>query len=249
MKLVQLGIGLILGLLIAFTLFNTQPQKQEPIIIQPTIQTTIQATLQESNPVSLKLPAVNKNNEGTLAEVSVEASPGSNKVFIGFSETNPLLNTDTQDSILTALEVAKKYTGAGSNYNYYFTISTDSQTVGGRSAGAAFAVAAIASIQGKTIKPNTLITGTIEKDGRIGSVGRIFEKATALKKTGFKTLLVPRGESKQDLLRQVCTQKQDNTATITECAMQTVTVDVEKETSIQIIEVDNISQAVKLMFE
>jgi predicted S18 family serine protease len=67
-------------------------------------------------------------------------------------------------------------------------------TIEGESAGAAVAIALVAAIEGREIRPNVLITGTIENDGSIGSVESVYRKAEAAKKAGATTLLVPPGD-------------------------------------------------------
>ncbi|MFH1780363.1 MAG: S16 family serine protease [Candidatus Micrarchaeota archaeon] len=241
---------LILAVVVIAFYFNNPTQE----ILQPTptafIPTATPIKAITGRSIFLKLPAINKLDEGVLAEVSVETGPGNGKVFIAFSEGNPFLSTDTQDSILTALSVAKKISGENTDYyNVYYTIDSDSQTVGGRSAGAAFTIATIAALNEKTIKQGILITGTIEEDGTIGKVGRIYEKALALKKAGFKTLIVPEGEGIQKLPREKCFMQETPDAVIHSCVTELIDVNVEKETGIQIIEVIHVRDAAGIMLE
>jgi hypothetical protein len=67
-------------------------------------------------------------------------------------------------------------------------------TIEGESAGAAIAVALVAAIEGKEIRPEVLVTGTIEEEGTIENVGGIHRKAEAAKKAGATTLLVAAGD-------------------------------------------------------
>lgn len=64
----------------------------------------------------------------------------------------------------------------------------------GPSAGAAMAVGFIAMFKGDRVQRGTALTGTIQPDGRIGSVGNIPDKIRAAKREGYHTVLVPRGQ-------------------------------------------------------
>lgn len=202
-----------------------------------------------SSIVKLKLPAVDRYDRGALADLVVEATPGNGLVFVRFDSSNPLINPDTQTSLRTALEVAKKVVGEESaiQKNLFYTLSAPSDVVGGRSAGAAFTIAAIFALEGASLKENILITGAIESDGSIGAVGKILEKARAVKEAGYTVFLVPQGESKQRVPRESCREERSNERIYRECTTVSELVDVEKEVGIQVIEVKDIVEAYSLM--
>lgn len=56
------------------------------------------------------------------------------------------------------------------------------------------AVGFIAMFKGDRVQRGTALTGTIQPDGRIGSVGSIPDKIRAAKREGYHTVLVPRGQ-------------------------------------------------------
>ncbi|MFH0922788.1 MAG: S16 family serine protease, partial [Candidatus Micrarchaeota archaeon] len=179
--------------------------------------------------VLLKLPAVDRDGNGALADLTIESSEGSGKIFIGFSKGSPLLNTDTQDSIQTALRIASKVTGKPlENKDVFYTISAQSDVVGGKSAGAAVTVGTMAVVLGEKLNANTVITGTIEEDGTIGQVGRILEKAKAVKSAGFTIFLVPAGEAVQKVAVETCREQRTQTQVIQECTQAFHDVDVAK---------------------
>lgn len=66
--------------------------------------------------------------------------------------------------------------------------------IGGPSAGAATTIATIAALEGKTVRLDYVLTGTIEEDGSIGQVGGVFDKAVAAEKHNFTLFLVPYGQ-------------------------------------------------------
>jgi len=70
----------------------------------------------------------------------------------------------------------------------------DSEAVGGESAGIAIALATLALLTDKETKEYVAATGTIDRDGTIGKVGGILQKAEAASKKNTRVLLIPRGE-------------------------------------------------------
>ena len=198
--------------------------------------------------VRLKLPAVDRNDQGALADLVVERSSGDGVVFVRFSGNSPLINPDTQSSLRTALEVAQSVSGKGlSGKNLYYSISTSSDVVGGKSAGAAMAVATIAVLKGEALRPDALITGTIEPDGAIGQVGKVYQKALALKADGYNLFVVPAGEGKQSVPTEQCEEKQGANGPEKECTTVYKIVDVGEEAGIRIVEVKNVREAYALM--
>ena len=62
-------------------------------------------------------------------------------------------------------------------------------------AGGALTVATIAALLNQTVKEGVVMTGTINEDGTIGSVGGVLKKAKAAKEIGAIVVLVPKGQS------------------------------------------------------
>lgn len=202
----------------------------------------------ETKLVIMDLPAVDKNDQGVLTQLNVEARSGSGRIYIDYSQGAPLLGSETQTSILTAVEVAKKITGKTlTNMNLYYSFSTDAQEVGGSSAGAASAVATAALLTGRSLKKGFIITGSIDDNGKIGTVGRIIEKAMAAKKAGYTTFLVPPGEAQGQVTSQDCNKTTIGNAEVTGCTGQTQTKSVQDLVGISVIEVSDARQAFYLM--
>ncbi|MGC8851369.1 MAG: S16 family serine protease [Candidatus Micrarchaeia archaeon] len=233
---------------------------------QPTVTpfpSTPPATAAPTRKISLKLPAVTSTNKGILAELTVTAKPGTGQVFISFSDSNPIIMNDTQVSIRTAIEAAKQATGITSlnetNQDYFFTINTPSEAVSGKSAGAATAIALMALLEGSNLRNDTLITGTIQPDGRIGPVGKILFKAQAAKEAGYSTLLVPPGESTTKISRTIenrsCTKEfiPNEKKPYEKCVVSTYEVveeaNISQAIGINVLEVSNITQAYALFKE
>lgn len=141
----------------------------------------------------IPIVAVSNDGEGVVGKLTVRLIPGNNNVLIN---TNPFLDTDIQYSANKAVAVAKLMSNYSFDRDFLFDYSAgNAQLIGGESAGAASAVAAIAALQGKTIRDDTVITGTIETDGTIGEVGSIIEKAKAVADAGYKRFLIPKGQA------------------------------------------------------
>lgn len=77
-----------------------------------------------------------------------------------------------------------------------FEVTIDSGSVGGPSAGLAFALGLIDELSaGELTGGNRVaVTGTIEIDGRVGDVGGVVQKTAAVRAQGLQYFLVPPGE-------------------------------------------------------
>jgi PDZ domain-containing protein len=72
----------------------------------------------------------------------------------------------------------------------YVPTSTD-----GPSGGAVMTVGFLALFKGHHLQRSIALTGTLEPDGRIGPVGAISDKVQAAAREGYRTVLVPLGQS------------------------------------------------------
>lgn len=77
-----------------------------------------------------------------------------------------------------------------------FPIDIDSSDIGGPSAGLAFTLGVIDSLTPGELTGGQKVaaTGTIELDGRVGDVGAVAQKTSAVERSGAKVFLVPAGE-------------------------------------------------------
>ncbi len=202
--------------------------------------------------VDLRLPAVDRQKRGAFANLSVEVGNGDGRVFVRMDAENPLINPETQNSLRTAIHVARQVTGIGlEDKNLYYSIAAPSDVVGGKSAGAAVAVATIAVLRGEQLRSDAVITGTIEANGSIGQVGEILAKAVAAKEAGYLLFLVPVGEGTVWKQVEKCEKTQqtiEGGVVIREvCRITSEAVNVSQEVGIQIIEVGDVSKAYALM--
>lgn len=239
------------------TAFVSTPSPSEPPFASPSVEPIAQA---EQRVIRLKLPAA-ASEGGVLAELTVSARPaasaGSPRNWLPIPDPlNPIVNNDTQVSLSVAAEYARAFAqGDSSAFDLYYSLTAPSVAVGGRSAGAAAAIASIALLEGRQLRNDTLITGALEPDGRITRVGRVLDKARAAKKDGYSLFLVPVGESVESVSRtlqnQSCTTEYVDGTPFTSCRTQSTTliepVNVSEEAGISVVEVANVSQAYALM--
>jgi len=193
----------------------------------------------------IKLLAVDQEGNGVVTNLTVRAVPGEGSVLVDVKSL--LFWIDTQQSIQTSRKVAEDYIGrASKNVDIIYTIDIpNASIVGGPSAGAAFAIATIAALENKTLRNDTVITGTIEPDGSIGRVGGILGKGKAAKEAGYKRFLVPEGESEYVEYRKEEKCSSHGSLRICNIQYKPVQINVSKEIGIDVIEVSNIEEAVK----
>lgn len=150
-----------------------------------------------SKSVRYRVVGVNESSgRGEVVEFKVTLRNGGGGTFVNV--TKVILSRETQESILKALRVAQKVTGASiQDYDvfvWFINPKKEELVIVGSSAGAAICVAMIAAIQDKDIAQDVLITGTIEEDGSIGRVGEVAKKAEAALEYGAREFLVPKGQ-------------------------------------------------------
>jgi uncharacterized protein len=144
---------------------------------------------------SMPIVAVSSEEKGAVGNLSLKLIPGNNNILIN---TNPFLETDLQYAVNTAVTYAKLH-APGYQYDRDFIFDfkeKEAQLIGGGSAGAAAAILTIATLDGKALKKEAVITGTINPDGTVGKVGDVLEKAKAVSDAGYKYFLVPKGQAR-----------------------------------------------------
>lgn len=140
----------------------------------------------------MNLPAINANDTGVGAILTVTAKKGTGKIY--FNVNNALANTDTQQSARTAaFYAANRENISLATVDITYDIRAAASLIEGPSAGAAFAIATIAALENKPVSSDAMITGAINHDGTIGPSGKILEKAIVSKTQGAKVFLAPVG--------------------------------------------------------
>jgi predicted S18 family serine protease len=137
-------------------------------------------------------PAV-MGETGQMLELTVESRPGDGQVYIS---ANPYVGMATQNSERVAASIASQLLGINaSECDFFLRIGGNlgaAEAVDGPSAGAAMTILAISALSNATILQNLSITGTIEPDGSIGSVGGVSTKAKAVAESGGTVFITPR---------------------------------------------------------
>jgi PDZ domain-containing protein len=84
-----------------------------------------------------------------------------------------------------------------------FEIDIDTDRIGGPSAGLAFTLTLIDELSPGDLTggADVAVTGTIELDGRVGAIGGLPQKASAVRQAGVHHFLVPAAQSETDLAR------------------------------------------------
>jgi len=237
--------------------FSFVPQASAAAPIAPALPSTPNA----ERTLRLKLPAASEDG-GVLAELSVTARQAAQtpaRTWIPVPDpSNPIVNNDTQVSLGLAADYARLHaTIDNSETDLFYSLNAPSIAVGGRSAGAAAAIAALAVLDGKRLRNDTLVTGSIEPDGRITRVGRVLDKARASARGGYLVLLVPIGEATElvetTISNRSCTTDYVDGTPFSSCRTRSETVytevNISNETGLQVIEVANVAQAYLLMLE
>lgn len=231
-------IGILIGLILGYYAFFSSPQTK---VVTQYVYSQPNATY---NSAEIDLAAVNQNGNGVVTPLVVDAKPGSGKILTDIDKL--LFWVDTQQSMQIAKQVAQNVTGIDANqYDLVYTVRSNSTLVGGPSAGGALTAATIAALEGRKIRTDVLMTGTINPNGTIGEVGGILEKATAAKDVGAKLFLVPIGQS-------IETNYEPQQSCFTRAGFQfcttkfvEVTTNIGQSAGISVIEVANISDALK----
>ncbi|MBC7129648.1 hypothetical protein H5T51_00310 [Candidatus Bathyarchaeota archaeon] len=183
---------------------------------------------------------------GEVLRVYARFIEGSGRVFIA---TNPKIGITLQDSAETAFMVAQRISGVNaSNLDVVLTVTANKtiDVIDGPSAGAAITVLLASMLQGADIRRDVMMTGAIQSDGSIGSVGGIIEKAKAAAEAGAGVFLVPKGQSKAVIYVEHVTQI--GPLHIIRYEPQTVDVQEYLESqgySIKIVEVADIQEALE----
>jgi uncharacterized protein len=241
-KVIVVGVTLIIALaFIASRYIHTEKIEEKKPFLLPFNY----SNLTQERFVEIYVPAVDNEGRGVATVLKVGIKPGSGKVLVDIN--NILFWLDTQQSIQTAKKVAQEVTKVDlSKFDLVYSLEKINATVvEGPSAGAALTIATIAVIEGKELNSKVMISGTINPDGSIGPVGGIIPKAQAAKEVGATIFLVPSGQATQ--VNYVPEEKCEQIGYFTFCTTtyRKKIENVGKSVGINVIEVENIREAMK----
>ncbi len=174
--------------------------------------------------ISQQVPAV-VGNGGSLVNVTVELIPGNGQIYVSVF---PRTGVNTQQSIESAVGYAKIISDSKENCDVIIKFAEDDASyIEGPSAGTALTVMSYAALENKTLRNDTIITGTIEYNGEVGPVGGLYEKAKEAARAGAKYFITPTENFYEMLILK----------------------NVESDYGIEIIEAKHISDVIGFMIE
>ena len=200
---------------------------------------------EDEREVEIKIPAVDNNGKGFVATlkttINPSSIPGHGKVSVDVN--NIVSRLDTQLSARAAVKAAENYlNGEVSNWDILYSIDIDASAVEGTSAGAAMAVSTIAAINKIDIDDNISITGSINDNGNIGTVGAVYQKAVASKNLGVEVFFIPVGQDIYSSTRKDRNCEINNGIEL--CKILYNQQSTGEELDIEIIEVENIKEII-----
>lgn len=197
---------------------------------------------------TILVPAVDEDGNGVVTNLTVQARPGTGKVLVDINSL--VFWVDTQNSIRVAGKVAESASGLRiGNYDITYSILTNASAVEGPSAGAALTLATIAALEGKRIRSDVMITGTIEPDGSIGEVGDVLAKAEAAKELGASLFVVPEGQSVDVKRTYEKDCREFFLSTFCSTEWKSVKMNISQTVGISVVEARNIYDAMNFVFE
>ncbi len=185
--------------------------------------------------------------EGTMMQVSVDIRPGYGRVLV---ETKPLMGVVFQDAANTAVVAAENYTGcdlSGSDVIFSVEAYAEVPEVDGPSAGALMTTLIIAALENVTLPGDITMTGTISKEGHVGEIGGVIEKATAAKENNKRIFILPHENSR--FVRYEGVRKQYGIITVTKQnpIVEDTKEYIERNIGIQVEYVDSIDDVMKII--
>lgn len=200
----------------------------------------------------MQVPAVRAEEDfipefvGVPMTLIIEVRPGDGSIFVN---TEPKMGLYLQDSARTAAQVAQNLTGF-SLADRDIIVSAKApfavEAVDGPSAGASMTILMIAAIEGREIRPDIMLTGTIEPDGRIGPVGGIVAKAEATAETGTSIFLIPEGQARQVIYEKVVREPLPGFKLVTtEPKWINIKEHAGKKWGLKVVEVGNVTEAME----
>ncbi|MFZ3167154.1 MAG: S16 family serine protease [Candidatus Methanoperedens sp.] len=182
---------------------------------------------------------------GSMMNISVEIKPGKGRVLV---DTKPLMGVVFQDAANTAAYTAQKKTGkdlSGSDIIFSIDATYEVPSVDGPSAGALMTLLVVGGLNNLELRKDMTMTGTIDKDGHVGEIGGVIEKAKAAKDSGKNLILLPKENSR--LTQYIEKTRNYFGITIIERVPETIDAKdyIEKNIGINVEYIDNLDDVLK----
>ncbi|MFA6490116.1 MAG: S16 family serine protease [Candidatus Micrarchaeia archaeon] len=158
---------------------------------------------------NIYLAAVTGENSGGVFQLHVEVKPGNGTIY---TSINPKTGFSTQESEEAAANYAFSSTGiARKDCDVLYSMNGDfgTDSVDGPSAGGAMTVATRAALLNRAIRQDTVMTGTISQDGKVGEVGGIIEKGIGASDAGAKYFIIPTPKIHESILLSSISKTKD----------------------------------------
>jgi len=235
-------INLLLVIALIFTLGFIAGSLIAPVNVKITQDITIKN--ESYSTIEMMLPAVDMNGNGVSGSLVTTVRSGTGKVLLDAS--NILNFPDTQLSARIAANVAAEYAKKNLNeYDVVFSIRANATVVEGPSAGSAMATSAVLAFQNRTPEKKIVMTGTINQDGSIGSVGSIAEKIKAAKESGAEMFIVPEGQNYESVYKKIMECKKLGSLEICETNYVANKEKISERLNITIVEARNLTDVMK----
>jgi len=133
----------------------------------------------------------NDSTGGELIDIILEVKVGTGKSF--FDVTEHFFTEDIQESMQIVRDNVERQSAVNMNTkDIYVSVDLTTSYIGGTSASAYMGIALIALLEGKTMDPNVLMTGTLDELGYILPVGNVDKKVAIVDESKFTKMLVPK---------------------------------------------------------
>ncbi|MFA5381702.1 MAG: S16 family serine protease [Candidatus Micrarchaeia archaeon] len=145
----------------------------------------------QSGSVQIDVPAVVGGENGGSLAIKINIDSGNGNIYTSiFPKTGISTQSSEENAVISAFNYYNKNLD---ECNIYFDVvnTLNSKFVDGPSAGAAMAVAVSSVLNDKELRNDVIISGSIDKEGNIGTVGGISEKSLAAVESGKKYFLTP----------------------------------------------------------
>tara|TARA_Y100000310_G_scaffold341639_1_gene441450 strand:+ start:1842 stop:2636 length:795 start_codon:yes stop_codon:yes gene_type:complete len=217
------------------------------------------SNLQNENPriITTKIIAIDENGKGVSANLFTEVRRGRGLVLVNINDV--LADVNAQYSARIAKKAAEDFLERNLNdTDIVFNIITDATIVGGQSAGSAMAMNIVGLVLNEKLSNNVAITGSISENGTLVAAGEIYEKAKVAKVEGKDILLVPPGSSgnavEYDKIRRCGKfdlsdlEGEHNKKSYCDTSFESRRINIGKDIGINVIEVEDVSEAAQYYF-
>ncbi len=145
-----------------------------------------------SHSLDFSAPAIGEDGKGTLVAFSLHAfAGGKGRLLVNVKEA--AFKPDVEHALRQSAAAAESYLGVQLNhYDLLLEVqdSSNIREVSGESAGALFSAAVVALMSNHKLRSDTIVSASLDAEGKMGPVGGIEEKILAASQQGKRVFLV-----------------------------------------------------------